>query len=141
MSFLLVKKLSPDAVLPIRKTEEAAGYDISSNESVTIAPKSLKLVSTGISFTVPKGTYGQLAPRSGLSCKGISVGAGIIDRDYTGHVKVLLHNHNDFPFDIKSNDRIAQLIIKYIACPEVKEVQDLEDTSRGENGFGSTGLN
>lgn len=141
MSFLLVKKLSPDAILPIRKTEEAAGYDISSSESVMIEANSWKLVSTGISFTVPKGTYGQLAPRSGLSCKGISVGAGVIDRDYTGHVKVLLHNHNDIPFEIKSHDRIAQLIIKHIACPEVKEVNDLEDTSRGGNGFGSTGLN
>ena len=79
--YLLVKKLSPDAILPVRKTKESAGYDIYSTDSVVIEPFSHKLISTGIAFTVPYGTYGQLAPRSGISCKGINVGAGVIDRD------------------------------------------------------------
>lgn len=138
--YLLVKKLSPDAILPVRKTKESAGYDIYSTDSVVIEPFSHKLISTGIAFTVPYGTYGQLAPRSGISCKGINVGAGVIDRDYTGHVKVLLFNTTNTDYFVNKEDRIAQLIIKKISTPEVMEVENLCETSRGENGFGSTGV-
>lgn len=138
-SLLIVKKLSSTAILPERKTEQAAGYDVAADESIVIPANSRKLVSTGLSFTVPVGTYGQLAPRSGLSCKNIDIGAGIIDRDYTGHVKVLLINHNNNEFCVNSGERIAQLIIKQISTPDVIEVQDLETSKRGEGGFGSTG--
>ena len=138
--FLQVKKLSPDAILPVRKTADSAGYDLHSIESVVLQPFSHKLISTGIAFTVPYGTYGQLAPRSGLSCKGINVGAGVIDRDYTGHVKVLLFNTTNKDYFVKKEDRIAQLIIKKISTPEVLEVIELSETTRGENGFGSTGV-
>jgi dUTP pyrophosphatase len=137
---LLVKKLYDDAVLPVRKTEESAGYDISSYHDYSIPANSWQLIETGLSFTVPKGTYGQLSSRSGLSMKGTIVGAGIIDRDYTGHVQVLLFNLSSTVLDIKKNDRVAQLIIKHISTPEVTLVQSLEDTMRGTDGFGSTGV-
>ena len=137
---LLVKKLYDDAVLPVRKTEESAGYDISSYRDYSIPANSWQLIETGLSFTVPKGTYGQLSSRSGLSMKGTIVGAGIIDRDYTGHVQVLLFNLSSTVLDIKKNDRVAQLVIKHISTPEVKLVQSLEDTLRGTDGFGSTGV-
>lgn len=136
---LLVKKLDPNAVLPERKSDGAAGYDICCLEKrVILPPNSRKLVSTGLSFTVPEGTYGQLASRSGLSVKGVSVGAGVIDRDYTGEVKVLLFNHTSEKVYLNEKDRIAQLIIKKIELPVVEEVDTLETTVRGENGFGST---
>jgi dUTP pyrophosphatase len=136
---LLVKKIDPNAVLPERKSDGAAGYDICCLEKrVILPPNSHKLVSTGLSFTVPEGTYGQLASRSGLSVKGVSVGAGVIDRDYTGEVKVLLFNHTSEKVYLNEKDRIAQLIIKKIELPVVVEVDSLETTVRGENGFGST---
>lgn len=139
---LFIKKLATDALLPIRKSEKAAGYDIYSNEAVTLPPLSASknvLVSTGIAMTVPDGTYGQLAPRSGLSVKGIHVGAGVIDADYTGEVKVLLFNLTEKEITLEKHERIAQLIIKKIETPEVEEVEELGVTERGEQGFGSTG--
>lgn len=138
-SKLLVKKFSENAIIPDRKSKDAAGYDICSTIETILGPYSQALVSTGIGFTVPKGTYGQLAPRSGLACKGIHVGAGVIDRDYTGEVKVLLLNLSNEEIVLKENERIAQLIIHNIDIPKVYEVEKLDPTKRGSHGFGSTG--
>lgn len=141
MSSLLIKLLHQDAIMPCRQSKMAAGYDICCIEDVTLMPFERKLVSTGVSMTVPENTYGQLAPRSGLSVKhGIHVMAGVIDRDYTGEVKVLLYNTSSTTeVSIKSKERIAQLILKRIETPEVIEVDELETTLRGTGGFGSTG--
>jgi dUTP pyrophosphatase len=137
---LKVKTLAPDAILPKRQTSGSAGYDICSYVDCTIEPNTSYLVETKLSFTVPEGTYGQLAPRSGMSCKGTHVGAGVIDRDYTGEVKVLLFNLNHDKFiTIKKGDRVAQLILSKIECCEVREVAELVVSERGEGGFGSTG--
>jgi dUTP pyrophosphatase len=137
---LLVKRLNEHATLPARGSPLAAGYDLSSSEDVGIPKGTRGLVGTGIAFTVPHETYGRIAPRSGLAVKkGIQVGAGVIDRDYTGEVKVVLFNHGDEDFVIKKGDRIAQLIIEKIEMPEVKLVDELLVTERGEGGFGSTG--
>ena len=137
---LYIKKLDANATLPTRGSSEAAGYDMHSMDSVTIPPFGRTLVSTGIAMTVPMGTYGQLAPRSGLAVKkGIHVGAGVIDRDYTGEVKILLMNLSSEPVEVEVNERIAQLILKKIETPEVLEVEELTDTLRGSGGFGSTG--
>jgi dUTP pyrophosphatase len=140
-SKLLVKKFTEHAILPDRKSKDAAGYDICSTVETILGPYSQALVSTGIGFTVPKGTYGQLAPRSGLACKGIHVGAGVIDRDYTGEVKVLLFNLSNKEIVLKENERIAQLIIHNIDAPQVCEVENLDPSERGSGGFGSTGKN
>lgn len=89
---------------------------------------------------MPEGTYGRVAPRSGLAWKNfIDVGAGVIDQDYRGNVGVILFNHSDVDFDVKKGDRIAQLICERIAHPNVVEVKSLSETARGEGGFGSTG--
>ena len=137
---LYIKKLDASATLPTRGSSEAAGYDMYSMDSVTITPLGRTLVSTGIAMTVPMGTYGQLAPRSGLAVKKcIHVGAGVIDRDYTGEVKILLMNLSSEPVEVEVNERIAQLILKKIETPEVLEVEELTDTLRGSGGFGSTG--
>ena len=137
---LFVKRLNEHGIIPARGSPMAAGYDLSSSEDVSITKGTRGLVSTGIAFTVPYGTYGRIAPRSGLAVKkGIQVGAGVIDRDYTGEVKVVLFNHGDEDVEIKRGDRIAQLIIEQIEMPEVKVVSELLMTERGEGGFGSTG--
>jgi deoxyuridine 5'-triphosphate nucleotidohydrolase len=136
---LYIKKLHPNAIIPSRQSELAAGYDMCTMEKVSISPLSRQLVSTGIAMTVPEGTYGPLASRSGLSVKnGLHVGAGVIDRDYTGEVKILLINISNDQIDIDENERVAQLIIMKIDIPCIVEVEELTDTIRGSNGFGST---
>lgn len=88
----------------------------------------------------PEGTYGRIAPRSGLASKHfIDTGAGVIDSDYRGEVKVLLFNHASDDFPIKRGDRVAQLVLERIYTPEIIEVTDLEESVRGAGGFGSTG--
>lgn len=83
---------------------------------------------------------GRIAPRSGLASKhSISTGAGVIDADYRGPVKVLLFNHGEVDYEIKEGDRIAQLVLERIYTPEVQEVEELDETVRGAGGFGSTG--
>jgi len=99
------------------------------------------LVKTDLSIAVPAGTYGRVAPRSGLAWKhSIDVGAGVIDADYRGNVGVILFNHSDKDFKVEIGDRIAQLIIERIELPHVQEVDELDDTIRGGGGFGSTGV-
>ena len=91
-------------------TSGSAGYNLHSSEETVIAPHSRQLVATGIAITVPAGTYRRIAPRSGMSVKHcIDIGAGVIDEDYTGEVKVLLINHFDKDYQIRTGDRIAQL--------------------------------
>ena len=137
---LLVKKLALDALIPKKQTDGSAGYDLFSyNDYELRTSPSRVLIETKIAITVPKGTYGRIAPRSGLSCKHIHVGAGVIDRDYTGEIKVLLYNLNDTPYYIKKGDRIAQLILEKIETCQVEEVEDLSSSDRGVGGFGSTG--
>jgi dUTP pyrophosphatase len=139
---LIVKKFDKDAVLPVKGRIGDAGWDLSSVEDVIIPPQSWKLVNTGIGFTVPDGTYGRIAPRSGVSTKGISVNAGVIDKTYTGIVKVLLVNHSlTDAYEVKKYNKIAQLILeKIIENCEILEVDSLDETERGIRGFGSSGI-
>lgn len=141
MESLFVKKFVPQAMMPRKGRTGDAGWDLSSAEDIVIPAHSWKLVDTGIGITVPEGTYGRVAPRSGVSTKGISVNAGVVDRTYTGPVKVLLVNHSDLDFIIKEGDRIAQLLLEKIVdeC-EVVQVEELNDTVRGDGGFGSSGI-
>ena len=138
---LLVKKLVAHAIAPMRATEGSAGYDLSSAVDAVIPPNGRLAVSTGIAIGLPEGTYGRVAPRSGLAYKfGIDVFAGVIDQDYRGEVKCILYNSGDQPFVIKSGDRIAQLVLEVIKIPDVAVVLEIDDTERGAGGFGSTGV-
>lgn len=133
---------SEKATLPTRGSALAAGYDIYSAEDSVVPGQGQALVSTDISIIVPVGTYGRVAPRSGLTVKhGISTGAGVIDADYRGEVKVALFNHSKKDFEIKKGDRIAQLVLEKIVNAEITEItqEELVATERGEGGFGSTG--
>ncbi|PFH52621.1 hypothetical protein AMATHDRAFT_139508 [Amanita thiersii Skay4041] len=137
-SQLLVKRHSEKARLPTRGSTLAAGYDLYSAENKVVPAHGKALVDTQISIAVPIGTYGRVAPRSGLASKYmIDTGAGVIDADYRGIVFVLLYNHSDSDFEVKEGDRIAQLILERIYTPAIAE--NLDQTVRGAGGFGSTG--
>ncbi|KAI6047066.1 dUTP pyrophosphatase [Pisolithus marmoratus] len=137
---LLVKKLSDKARLPTRGSALAAGYDLYSAEDKVIPARGKAMVDTQLSIAVPPGTYGRVAPRSGLASKFmIDTGAGVVDADYRGVIFVLLYNFSDTDFHVQEGDRIAQLILERIYTPEVLEVESLDETARGTNGFGSTG--
>jgi dUTP pyrophosphatase len=136
-----VKKLTYDAILPTRGSDGSVGYDLYSVVD-TIVPRQAgnTLVGTGLAVRIPDGCYGRVAPRSGLAVKHcIQVGAGVIDPDYTGEIKVVLFNHGTEDFEIKKGDRIAQLILERCETPIIKEIGLLEETLRGSDGFGSTG--
>ncbi len=137
---LKVKKLSPTAGLPVRASSGAAGYDLFAAQTAVVPAKGKVVVPTDIAIAVPLGYYGRVAPRSGLAVKSfIDVGAGVIDSDYRGPVGVVLFNFSDSDFMAAQGERIAQLILEKIATPEVQEVTDLDETARGDGGFGSTG--
>lgn len=137
---LKVKLLSPHAKAPTRSSSRAAGYDLYASEDLSIAGNFRMLVPTDISLAIPAGHYGRIAPRSGLALNhGIDVGAGVVDEDYRGHVQVLLINTRATNFSVRRGDRIAQLILERIATPPLVIVDELDETVRGEAGFGSTG--
>ncbi|XP_033331988.1 deoxyuridine 5'-triphosphate nucleotidohydrolase [Megalopta genalis] len=135
-------KLTDKAFAPMRGSKHAAGYDLRSAYEYTVPAKGKELVKTDLQISVPEGTYGRIAPRSGLAWKNhIDVGAGVIDVDYRGNVGVVLFNLSNEDFKISPGDRVAQLICEKITYPELQELQTLDDTERGEGGFGSTGKN
>jgi len=133
----------PNAKCPERKSIYAAGFDLYACKSVSIPPSTRKLVSTGIKLQIARDCYARVAPRSGLAVLGVDVGAGVIDSDYRGIVKVLIINNKDTDFQIDQGDRIAQLILEKIYNEDFSIVNEdeLEDTERGQGGFGSTGSN
>ncbi|KAF2404018.1 dUTP diphosphatase [Trichodelitschia bisporula] len=137
---LQIQLLSESAKAPTRGSKFAAGLDLYAAEETVIPARGRGFVATGIAIAVPVGTYGRVAPRSGLAAKhGIDTGAGVIDADYRGEVKVILFNFSDEEFAVNVGDRVAQLIVERIVTPEVEVVQMLDQTVRGAGGFGSTG--
>jgi dUTP pyrophosphatase len=137
---LQVTLLSSKAKAPTRGSAFAAGYDLYSTTDVVIKAHDRAVVPTDIAIAVPPGTYGRIAPRSGLAVKhGIQTGAGVIDADYRGEVRVLLFNHSNEDYKIESGDRICQLVLESIINPPIEVVEALDDTERGQGGFGSTG--
>ncbi len=137
---LRFKKLDSDAMLPTRGSTAAAGLDLYSIEAVCLHPKQRSLVRTGLAVAIPDGYYGRLAPRSGLATRnGIDVLAGVIDSDYRGEIQCLLYNTGDETVELPAQTKICQLIIEKIITPNPEWTNDLDDTIRGEGGFGSTG--
>lgn len=132
-------RLHPDAKLPRRGSERAAGLDLHSVEAVSIAPGARAPVRTGLSVAIPEGYYGRVAPRSGLAVKhGVDVLAGVIDGDYRGEIICVLINFGEEPLNIESGKRVAQLIIEAISMPTPEWAEELDETARGTAGFGST---
>jgi len=138
---LRVKRLSSKAKIPKRSSAKAAGYDLYSASDITIPAKGKALVSTDLAIIVPEGTYGRVAPRSGLALRNfIDCGGGVVDADYRGPVGIILFNHDEVDYQVKEGDRVAQLVLERIYTPDVIEVEELDETERGVRGYGSTGL-
>lgn len=133
---------------PSYATDGAAGFDLRANEALELIPGGFTMVSTGLYFELPPNLEMQIRPRSGLAAKyGVTVlnSPGTIDSDYRGEVKIILINHSDLPFLIGRGDRIAQGVIATVVAKQMvnfNKVSELNDnTDRGVNGFGSTGIN
>lgn len=134
------KRLHDNAKLPQRSSAFAAGADLFCAEQCTIAPGQRHLISTGLAVEIPAGYYGRVAPRSGLAVRsGIDVMAGVIDADYRGELRVLAINLGAAEVKFEVGDRIAQLIIESVPPASFEWSEELDDTERGEGGFGSTG--
>lgn len=133
--------------MPAYQTADAAGMDLvaalGADDELILPPGHSAKVPTGLVFALPRGTEGQVRPRSGLAAKhGVTVlnAPGTIDADYRGEVAVLLINHGSAPFTIRRGDRIAQLVVAPVLQISISEVTKLSPTARGAGGFGSTGL-
>ncbi len=137
------KKLNQNACMPTFGTEYSAGADLySAEEEVVINAGETAFIGTGLAMQIPTGLVGLIYARSGLACKkGLAPAnkVGVIDSDYRGEIKVALHNHGKVPQIVLKGERIAQMVItSYFACDYI-ESEELDETVRGEGGFGSTG--
>lgn len=144
MSEIRVKKLSPNAILPTYGSQEAAGADLYAclQESVTIQPGETAWIPTGLALEVPKGCAGLIYARSSMGVKrGLAPAnkVGVIDSDYRGEIRVVLFNHGKEPQTVTHGERVAQMLITPVLTPAYTEVEELDDTQRGQGGFGSTG--
>ena len=141
---VLIKKLDPSVNLPEYKTIGASGMDLVAflKKPINLKPKTSFLVPTGLSVAFAEDYEIQIRPRSGLAAKNnISVlnTPGTIDSDYRGEIKIIIYNHGSNDFYINNGDRIAQMILTPVVKMDLEEVQDLPETIRGKDGFGSTG--
>jgi len=141
-----VKRLTETAKLPTKAHEEDAGYDLYADEEKIIPAQSRESVHTGIAIELPdlqeenKEIYVRIAPRSGLSVKsGIDIFGGVIDRGYTGELVVCMFNSSKEEFKVNKGDKIAQMIPTIIYKDNLVEVTELQESKRGEKGFGSSG--
>lgn len=141
-SKIQIKRLTDTAVIPTRGSEKAAGYDLYAIADYEIASHSTVKVGTGISIALPDNTFGAIFARSGLATKkGLRPAncVGVCDSDYRGEYIVPLHNDTDELMEIEAGERIAQLIVMPFVPVEFEEVDELNETPRGDGGFGSTG--
>jgi dUTP pyrophosphatase len=138
-TILKVKLTNIYSVVPTKADPGSAGYDVYSVEEKMILPRSRELVNIGISTEFSKHYYLRCAPRSGLSVKGIDVGAGVIDSSYRGEIKVLLINNSESKFYVNTGDRIAQLILERVVHPTFELSESLGVSERSDKGFGSSG--
>jgi len=139
-----IKKIKDNAIIPKYAHQGDAGVDLYSTEDYILKSGERILVSTGIKIAVPEGYEAQVRPKSGLAVKhGISIcnTPGTVDAGYRGEVGVIVINHNNENFNIEKGKKIAQMVFNKVEEAEFEEVDELEETTRGEGGFGSTGHN
>ena len=138
-AYMKIVKMSEKATIPSKGTPTAAGFDLYSAKTITIWPKTREVVPTDLKIELPRNSYGQIAPRSGLALKGLDIGAGVIDQDYRGNLKILLINNGTTSYEVREGERVAQLLVKPILNPTIKTMEELTESTRGDRGFGSTG--
>ena len=131
--------LDKDAYMPERAHELDAGYDIRTPKKFGILGHSFETINTGVHVQIPAGYVGFLKSKSGLNVKNSITGEGVIDAGYTGSIKVKLYCNDRYGKEFKRGDKIIQLVILPIYTPELELTDSLEDTERGNNGFGSSG--
>jgi len=136
---LKVKRIHQDAKLPLYQHQGDAGLDLFSSVDDVLRAGEVKPIPTGIKVAVPEGHVALVWDKSGISLKGVHRLAGVVDSGYRGEVRVVLVNLGTEPFVIEKGMKIAQLLVQSVKRVEVVETENLEETSRGENGFGSTG--
>lgn len=136
---LPVQKTMNEATIPTRNHPDDAGLDLYAAESTTLLPAQPLLVSTGIAAALPTQTVGLILDRSSMAKRGIKTMGGVIDAGYRGEIKVILMNQTNAPLAIQAGDKIAQLVILPIVTPAPLETDELDKTSRGIQGFGSSG--
>lgn len=134
-----IKRLHPEAKVPIYGSEEAAGFDLFAVEDKVLEPNEIAVIKTGICLEIAPGYCWQFWDRSGMATKGIRHFAGLGDSDYRGEFKVVLQNCNKEPYKIEKGDRIVQVVPVPIVRADFEEVSELSETARGEKGFHSTG--
>jgi dUTP pyrophosphatase len=137
---LRVKRIHPEARLPVYGHPGDAGLDLFSVADRALAPGEVFAVPTGIQVAVPAGHVGLVWDKSGISLQGVHRLAGVVDAGYRGEVQVVLINLGDEPFAVKKGMKIAQMLVQPVAAVSIVEADSLDDTSRGQGGFGSTGL-
>jgi dUTP pyrophosphatase len=137
---LKVKRIHPEAKLPVYGHPGDAWLDLFAVVDRDVAPGEVFAVPTGIQIAVPAGHAGLVWDKSGISLKGVHRLAGVVDAGYRGEVQVVLINLGTAPFPVRKGMKIAQLLVQPVAAVEIVEADSLDDTSRGEGGFGSTGL-
>lgn len=137
-----VKRLSSRASIPVKADPDAAGYDLTAPCPIYIPPGVTHTIGIEISVQAPKGYYGRVAERSGLAKDyQLKVRAGVIDRNFSGELKLLLANEGAYPIDFPAHSRVAQLIIEKIHPDSaMEEVDEFDESERNERGFGSTGI-
>ena len=136
---LPLKRLDDAAVLPTRAHPDDAGLDLYGLEDATLAPGEGALLRTGVAVAVPAGHVGLVCDRSSLARRGLKTAGGVIDAGYRGELGVVVWNLSREPQSVRRGERIAQLLVLPIAVPAPAEVSELDATSRGAGGFGSTG--
>ena len=132
-------KLDEGAKMPTRAHETDAGLDIYARDEQIVPAKESAIFDTGVHIELPIGTVGMLKSKSGLNVKHGLTSEGVIDVGYTGSIVVKLYNHSGFDYRVKAGDKISQLVILPILTPTPYLVDSLEETERGDNGFGSSG--
>lgn len=134
-----VKVVNDNAIIPQKADNGCAGYDVYSTIDATLEPGTRMLVPIGVSVEIPKRCYLRIAPRSGMSVKGIDIGAGVIDSSYRGEIKVLIVNNGSTDYFIPKGAKIAQMVMERCSNPGITLVDNLSETERGYGGFGSSG--
>lgn len=132
-------KITNNAFTPKKATKDAAGFDLYAAYDTVVPAYSREIVNTDLKIQVPYNCYGRIAERSGLAVNwGIGVMGGVIDKDYTGPVLIILYNTTDQAYRVDRGTKVAQLICEVICYPELQEVEEFEKTERNENRFGSS---
>ena len=143
MEKVKIQKINEDAIIPKYAHDGDSGMDLYSIKEYVLKPGERALVQTGLKIAIPKGYEAQIRPKSGLALKsGVTVlnTPGTVDAPYRGELGIIVINHSNEEYKIEKNKKVAQLVFQKVEHATLEEVVNLDDTSRGEGGFGSTGL-